>query len=252
MTKNKNMIFDIVPKNSTALITLEHVTKKFGHGSKQFVAVNDVSIKFYENQNVAILGSNGAGKTTIVEMILGLNKPTGGKILYHLCKNEKEKFKTMGIQFQDSTYPNFISVRRIIKFIKDAYDSDLTKTQLDEMIDVFGIRSYYNRDASSLSGGQLQRLNILLAIMHKPKIIFLDELSTGLDITIRNNIKKFVKDYCIKNKMTIVIVSHDINEILYLADRIIIMDHGKVTIDNLKDNILKINNNLEDFISKHI
>ena len=252
-TKNyQTRIDNACAENAKKIISIEHLTKEFGRKEKHVKAVNDISFCLYENQNIAFLGSNGAGKTTTVEMIVGITRPTSGKIKYFLSPKESDKLKYIGIQFQDSSYPSHLSVKSIVKFIRDAYNSKLTTTQLDGMIDQFGIRDFYKHNASSLSGGQKQRLNILLALLHKPKLVILDELSTGLDITIRNEIKKFIKQYCLENGMTIFIISHDIHEIDYLTDRLIIMDQGKIVADVLKKNLQKEKIDLEEFITRYI
>ncbi len=233
------------------LIEVKKVCKTFGKGKNKVVALNNVSFDIYDNQNIALVGSNGAGKTTIVEILAMLNKPTSGKIKYNF-ESKKPINELIGIQFQDSIYPPGITVKRIVKFIIDAYNSNITKDELENLIDVFGVRSFYKKNARSLSGGQSQRLNVLLALLHKPKIVFLDELSTGMDITIRTNIKKFIKEYCKKNKTNIVLVSHDMAEIEYLVDRVIIMQYGKVVKDVLLKDILKTGVSLEQYLTKYI
>lgn len=250
--KNKIRIDNTKPNHDNKLLVVDNLAKEFGKKEKKVKAIKGISFTIYEGQNVALLGSNGAGKTATVEILVGINKPTSGKINYYLSDRESDKLKHIGIQFQDSTYPSHLSVKSIIRFIKDAYHSKLTDKQLNEMIDQFGIKSFYKNHASSLSGGQRQRLNILLALLHKPKLVILDELSTGLDINIRNQIKKFIKQYCNENNMTILIISHDVNEISYLADRLIIMDKGKIVVDVLKDQLIKEKLDLEEFITKYI
>ncbi|GHU49855.1 hypothetical protein FACS189459_2550 [Bacilli bacterium] len=139
-----------------------------------------------------------------------------------------------------------------MEFIIAAYGATITKEELNEMLDLFQIKSFYKNNASSLSGGQSQRLNILLALMHKPKVVFLDELSTGLDITTRNSIKVFIKNYTKKHGMTVVLVSHDVSEIIYLCDRILVYREGTIVSDRM---IKEFNNDvpkLEEFISNMI
>lgn len=221
--------------NNNVLIKVENITKIFG---KNFVALDNISFEVYDGENLAILGGNGAGKTTLVETIAGLNKYSKGTINYYL--EQKNHFQEkIGIQFQNSSYPSGISVKRVVKFVMDIYNARLDKKEIIELIDIFGLKEFYNKNASSLSGGQQQRLNALLAILHRPKIIILDELSTGLDILIRNKIKRFIKNYAQKHKITVLIISHDMDEVLFLADRIIILMKGKIIYDDSKINTLK-------------
>ncbi|MDR0856965.1 MAG: ABC transporter ATP-binding protein [Mycoplasmataceae bacterium] len=224
-----------VVENTTSktLISLKNIRKEYGKNETKVMAVDGVSFNINEGENLALIGANGAGKTTTVEMILGINKPTSGTISYLFSKSGKAEDvkKELGIQFQDSTYPQYISVKKLITFIINAYNIRISTQELNSLIKTFKIKSFYNNPAASLSGGQTQRLNIFLSLIHKPKVVFLDELSTGLDITTRNDFKDFIKQYAIDNKMTIVLISHDVTEILALTDRMILLKKGKVVRD---------------------
>ncbi|MBO7084658.1 ABC transporter ATP-binding protein [bacterium] len=158
-------------------------------------AVNNISFDINYLENLAFIGANGAGKTTTVEIIAGINKPTSGTIDYNF-KYKKSFQEQIGIQFQDSSYPRGITVKNVIDFMRDAQGVDkerMSDEEFDELLDIFKIKEFYNLGASKLSGGQQQRLNVLLSLMHKPKIIFLDELATGLDIQIRHKLEEFVQ-----------------------------------------------------------
>lgn len=237
---------------SKTLIEVKNVVKEFGKNKKKVVALKGISFDIKDGENLALIGSNGAGKTTIVEIIAGLNKPTTGEIIYHFDDKNENINRNLGIQFQDSTYPAGLTVKRIISFILDAYGSSMTKDELKDIIDRFGVTSFYHQNAKSLSGGQSQRLNVLLALLHRPKVVFLDELSTGLDIRIRNEIKVFVKDYAKKYNMNIVLISHDMNEVEYLADRAIIMKDGEIVNEVKIKDLAKKHIKLEDYITKYI
>ncbi len=233
------------------LIEIKDLTKVFGHKENKVTAINGVSLNIYQNQNIALLGGNGAGKTTFVEIISGLNKQTSGEIKYHFEDNANFK-EYIGIQFQDSSYPVGIKVRQVIKFITKISKISINKDTLNAMLYIFGIDEFYNKKASSLFGGQQQRLNCLLAILNKPKFIILDELSTGLDVTIRNKIKTFIKEYAKENNITILIVSHDMDEVDYIADRIVIMKKGNIYLDMDKSDVIKKYKTLNNCISNYV
>lgn len=239
------------PRKQTALIEIKKVTKAFGKGKKQAVAVKNVSFNINDKENLALLGANGAGKTTLVEMLAGITKPTKGsiKINYSYENTYQEK---IGIQFQDSSYPTGLNVKNIVEFVSEVYGIKNTKKEIKEMVNKFGLMPFWKSNVMSLSGGQQQRLNILLAILNKPKILFLDELSTGLDISIRTQIKDFVYNYCNANKINIILISHDIAEIDQLTDRIIIMQNGIIKVDMYKDEIKKKYKTIENLIKKYI
>ncbi len=250
VSKTNNSLKTIIEDKSykgNKLIEVKDLRKSFGDK----VVLDGIDIDLYENQNVAILGGNGAGKTTLVEIVVGLNKPTSGEIKYNY-KYERNYLEKIGIQFQDSSYPPGLSVKNIIDFIIEMYNCDIPKDDFKGLLKIFGIDQFYNKRASVLSGGQSQRLNALIAIIQKPKILFLDELSTGLDISIRTRIREFIKDYAKNNNMSIVLVSHDMGEIDYLTDRIIFLKNGKKVVDCPKEKIIKEFKTLENFVTKYI
>ena len=222
------------------IIVLNDLYKRYVNGKKKVkVAVNKINLTFYENENVALLGANGAGKTSTLEMIAGIMPATSGKIEY-LFPYKNTFQEGIGIQFQDSSYPPGINVSDVIKFMVDVYNVDLNASELDQIVNAFGLKQLYHQKVKSLSGGQQQRLNILLALIHKPKVVFLDELSTGLDISVRTQIIQFVKKYCEQFKIQIVLVSHNMDEVQQICDRVIIMQSGEVKVDLwMKDVITK-------------
>lgn len=233
------------------LIEINNLVKKFGHKEKCKVVLNGVNLTVSKGKNLALLGGNGAGKTTLVETIAGLYKPDGGSIKY-LYKYDKTFQERLGIQFQDSFYPNAITVKEVIDFMIGLYGSKISHDELIAMLNIFGINEYYKKRVSKLSGGQQQRLNALLAIIHKPTVLFLDELSTGLDITIRTNIKRFIKHYAIENGITLILVSHDTDEIAYLADEIAVLKKGKIVYFDTKENIIQEYENIEKFLIPYL
>ncbi|MDK2820010.1 MAG: ABC transporter ATP-binding protein [Mycoplasmataceae bacterium] len=248
---NKNFHYDIVTtplrQGYGVLIDVKNLRKDFGNKT----VLHDITFQIRDGESIGILGGNGAGKTTMVEILAGLNKKTSGEIDY-LFEYKKSYLEEIGIQFQDSSYPPGLSVKEIIKFVLEIYGTKIESSELNALIRIFGINEYYTKHVSSLSGGQQQRLNALLALIHKPKVLFLDEISTGLDITIRTKIKKFIKEYARENGMTLVLVSHDMEELEFLVDRIIIIDKGRVVANIDKSEILEKHDSLTNFIAPYI
>ena len=238
-------------KESRELIKVNNLVKEFGKGENKKVVLNGINLTVYEGEHLALLGGNGAGKTTLVETIAGLYKPTSGTIDY-LYEYDKIFQDRLGIQFQDSSYPPAITVKEVINFMIEIYGSNVNNDELMALLKIFGIDSYYTKRASKLSGGQQQRLNCLLALIHKPTILFLDELSTGLDITIRTNIKKFIKSYAKENNITLILISHDMDEVEFLADQICVLKNGKIVFNDTKQNVLKKYHKLEQFIVPYL
>ncbi|MGL5732843.1 MAG: ATP-binding cassette domain-containing protein, partial [Metamycoplasmataceae bacterium] len=176
------------------LIDVVNLRKDFGKLKHAKTVLQNITFKIREGEALGILGANGAGKTTLVEILAGLNKQTSGEVNY-LFDYKKSYLEEVGIQFQESSYPPGLSVKEIIAFVIEIYGTKIDDNELNALIHIFGINEFYKKHASSLSGGQQQRLNALLALIHKPKVLFLDEISTGLDITIRTKIKDFIKVY---------------------------------------------------------
>lgn len=237
--------------NQKALITISHLKKHFRRGKKKLQVLKDVNLQINDRQNLALLGANGAGKTTLVECIVGTTKQDSGEITYNYdyVNNFQEK---LGIQFQDSSYPGGLKVKNIVNFMVEVYDVPIKKKELDDLVFQFGLKELWKHSARSLSGGQKQRLNILLALLHQPKIVFLDELSTGLDISAKEQVTGFIKDYCQKHNITIVLVSHDVHEIEQLCDRIVILQSGKIKVDVLKKDIAKNFGNINNLLRQYI
>lgn len=229
------------------IIKIDHVIKSFGKND----VLKDVNFVINQGEHLALLGSNGAGKTTLLNIIVGLLKPTGGTVEY-LYEYKNSNLEEIGMQFQDSSYPKGITAKNVIDFMLEVYKSNIDKNELDAIIEIFGITKFLNKSASALSGGQQQRINAMLAIVHKPKIAFLDELSTGLDILSKKKITQFILDFCNANGMTLCIVSHDLLEIDYFSKRIVLLDDGKVVVDANKEEIMSKFGSLEKFINLYI
>lgn len=226
------------------LIEIKNIFKQFGDKK----VLQDLSLDIFENQNLAILGGNGAGKTVLTEIIVGLNKVEKGTIEYFF--DTKNWQNQLGIQFQDATFPKGIKVWEVVRFITGLYSFQENKEKLKELIQTFGIVEFYAKEASSLSGGEKQRLNLLLAIIHNPEVIILDEISTGLDVVLRKRIITYIKKFAIENKSSVILISHDFSEIDYLCDRFVILKNGKIDIDINREEINKQKTNVISFLEK--
>ncbi|QSF13494.1 ABC transporter ATP-binding protein [Mycoplasma sp. Mirounga ES2805-ORL] len=232
--KQNNEIKKVKYSGLKKLIELNNLVKEYKIKKQKISVVNNLSFNIYQGQNVALLGGNGAGKTTTVEMIVGILKPTSGKITYNFSDSSTATngSSKIGIQFQDSSYPQGLTVKDVIKSVNKIYGNLTNDREMELLTKIFGIDEFINNKASSLSGGQHQRLNALLAIVNKPELLILDELSTGLDIKIKSRLVNFLKEFIKKTNSTLLLVSHDINEIETLADRIVIIDKGVLIYDN--------------------
>ncbi len=241
-------------KKDQPILEVKHISQIFGKNKKQKIALNDLSLVISKGEHISIMGPNGAGKSTFIDILAGLKKPVKGSIEYHFddMKNYKNK---IGIQFQSSSYPSGISARDVIRFALMLYDVEISHKELNQLIKTFGIDTYLKKRCSTLSGGQVQRLNLLVSLIHKPEILLLDELSTGLDIEIRTNINKFIKEYAASNNITLILVSHNIPEIEALTSRTIFLIQGQKVADLYNEDIIKefgsIQNLWEQLVAKY-
>ncbi len=217
------------PGPNTPVLSIKNVTKKFG----SVVALDGITFDLMPGERIGLIGGNGAGKTTLSETIAGLIKQTSGTIQYGF-KYQSSPQEKIGMQFQQSEYPSGLSIKDMIMFAINLRKLKISKKELESLLKTFQIEEFYKRKAKSVSGGQRQKLNILMSIIHNPEIIILDELSTGLDIAAREDIISFVDTVLTKNKIATILISHHMGEIEALCDKVIVLDAGKV------QNIIKI------------
>ncbi|MBN2041398.1 MAG: ABC transporter ATP-binding protein [Spirochaetes bacterium] len=202
-------------------------------------AVDGVSLSIKQGICFGLLGPNGAGKTTLIEIIEGITRQTSGEIFYK-GKPRKLKFRNeVGIQFQNTQLPEFLTVKECLKTFRNLYSH---KLPLEDLIEMCQLREIYNRDNRKISGGQKQRLLLAIALANDPELIFLDEPTTGLDPQARRHLWDIVRNIKANNK-TIVITTHYMEEAEILCDEIAIMDSGKIIAQGSPSVLLKKNNN---------
>lgn len=203
-------------------IVVEKLTKKYGNQT----VVDNLSIAVNKGEVFGLLGANGAGKSTTIECILGTKKADVGTVTVFGCdpkKNRKELFQKIGVQFQESDYQPEIKVSELCEETACLYRNP---ANWKELCNQFGIGDKQNSAVKSLSGGERQRLFIVLALIPNPELVFLDELTTGLDVKARRGVWKILSD--LKDKgLTIFLTSHYMDEVEALCNRICILRAGK-------------------------
>jgi ABC-2 type transport system ATP-binding protein len=210
-------------------------TRQLVKSYKELTAVNGLDLSIEEGTCFGLLGPNGAGKTTTLEMIEGILPPTSGEILYQGKPVGKEFSEDIGIQFQSTALPDFLRVHEVLTLFSAFYRKRSSHEELKELCD---LGEFWDRDASKLSGGQRQRVLLALALVNDPKIVFLDEPTTGLDPQARRRFWELVR-LIKKRGKTIVLTTHYMEEAYELCDRIAIMNHGKVIAEGSPDDLLK-------------
>ncbi len=188
------------------------------------LAVNEVSFEVRAGNCFGLLGPNGAGKTTTVEIIEGVTPATAGEV-YYFGKLAGNKFREeVGIQFQDTALQDYLTVRETLQMFRSLYDR---KADLEHIIRECSLEDLQDRDNRKLSGGQRQRLFLAVALVNKPKLVFLDEPTTGLDPQARRNFWDLVRRIQ-SDGTTVILTTHYMDEAQILCDEIAIMDVGQI------------------------
>lgn len=210
-------------ESSHIVIEADGLIKNYG----SFQAVRGVNFQVYQGEVFGLLGPNGAGKTTTMEMIEGLRKPDGGRAIVAGFDTQKDLGKVkevIGVQLQSTSLFELLTVEEIMRMYASFYPSSVPIKPLLEDMTLIDKR---NGRVKHLSGGQKQRLAIGLALLNDPKVIFLDEPTTGLDPTARRTLWEIILKLKERGK-TIVLSTHYMEEAHVLCDRICLMDQGKV------------------------
>lgn len=204
------------------VIKVEHLTKAYG----SLLAVDDLSFSVNRGMVFGLLGPNGAGKSTTIECILGTktgDSPHLSILGMNPVKDRKTLFERVGVQFQDSSYQDQITVSELCEVTASLY-RDAADPQ--ELLTRFGIADKTNCLVKDLSGGERQRLFIVLALIPNPEVVFLDELTTGLDAKARREVWKILSN--LKDRgLTILLTSHFMDEVQALCDQICILKQGQ-------------------------
>ena len=224
-------------------VSVRNLTKSFS-GRR---VVDDLSFDVQKGEVFALLGHNGAGKSTTIDLILGLKAPDGGsaKILgMDAAKNRKQVFERVGVQLQNTRYQPNITVEEACIEYASLYAAPADYPQLLEQ---FGLGALRKNFVSKLSGGERQKLSVVLALIGNPQIVFLDELTTGLDVVARREVWRTLKQLK-EQGLTIFLTTHYMEEAEALCDRVYIIKSGKRVAEGTIDAVIAASGqkNLED------
>ena len=202
------------------ILEVHHLRKRFS----SVEAVRDVSFQVRPGICFGLLGPNGAGKTTTMEIVEDIIEATGGEVLYNGCPRTGSFREEIGIQFQHTSLLEFLTVEETLATFARLYSDPADTEEITRRCDLTSLRKQRN---SKLSGGQSQRLMLALALINQPRLIFLDEPSTGLDPQSRRNLWDIIRQLKEEGR-TLILTTHSMEEAEYLCDEIAIMDKGRI------------------------
>jgi ABC-2 type transport system ATP-binding protein len=215
------------------IISVKNLVKNYG----TFEAVKNISFEVYEGEIFGLLGPNGAGKSTTLEIMETLRTKTSGEIMvdgFNLDKDPTSIKQVIGVQLQTSGFYPGLNLVELIEMFCGLYDED---TDPLELLDTVNLRDKAKAKFKELSGGQKQRFSIATTLINKPRIIFLDEPTTGLDPQARRNLWELIKN--IRNKgTTVIITTHYMDEAEVLCDRVAIIERGNIVAIDSPDGLI--------------
>lgn len=228
------------------MIEVKNLRKVFKHKTGVSVAVDNISLFIAQGEAVALIGPNGAGKSTTIKMLTGILYPTSGEIsVLGLSpqKNRKEVVRQIGAVFgqRSALLPN-LPLSDTLNLFGVMYG--MSKSEIKERIEYLetqlDMKSFHDQPIRTLSLGQRMRVEIACALVHNPKILFLDEPSIGLDIIAKQALREMLLYLRKEHNMTIFLTSHDVGDIEAICDRTIIVNHGKIVVDEPTSELHKL------------
>ncbi len=209
-------------------VQVKNLSKKF----KNTFAVNNISFEIEKNKTIGLLGPNGCGKTTSIGMMLGLIKPSGGEIIIDNKNLETLKRDDILARINFASpyieLPKKLTVKQNLDVYGRLYGIKNLNERINEISEDLDIKSFFKRPTGELSSGQKNRVSLAKSLINKPEILLLDEPTASLDPDIGDFIRSYIQKYRSKNKVTILLASHNMNEVERLCDSIIMMKKGKI------------------------
>ncbi len=235
-------------KKEKNMLELEHIKKAYDG----VTILNDINLQINDGEIVSILGPSGCGKTTLLNLILGLVNADGGKIIFNgndITDTPMEK-RGFNIVFQDyALFPNLNVIKNIRYGLKNKPGISSEK-EINDLIELLGLKEHLNKRIEQLSGGQKQRVALARTLVMKPKILLLDEPLSALDGVIKESIKAKIREIAREYHLTTVIVTHDPEEALTLSNHVMIINKGSISQFGTPDEI--VNTPKNDFVEKFI
>ena len=233
-------------------IEIKELTKIYNN----YIAVDKINFEIEKNKTVGLLGPNGCGKTTTIGMILGLVSPSEGKILIENKNVNSFKRDDILKRFNFASpyveLPKKLTVKQNLEIYGRLYSIENLYERINEISHDLDIKSFFDRRTGELSSGQKNRVSLAKSLINKPEILLLDEPTASLDPDIGDFIRSYIQEYKTKNKITVLLASHNMNEVERLCDSVIMMKKGKIIDSGTCKELIKKHgrNNLEETFLK--
>ena len=230
------------------MLELKNIEKSFDNVN----VLNHVNFSVEDGEIVSILGSSGSGKTTLLNIILGITQPDSGEIIFDTHDITKISMENRGfnIVFQDyALFPNLNAYENIVYGLRNKPNIS-TSEEVQELIELLGLKEHLNKNIEQLSGGQKQRVALARTLVMKPKVLLLDEPLSALDGVIKESIKDKIKQIAREYHLTTIIVTHDPEEALSLSDKVMVINGGTILQYAKPDEI--INSPSDSFVTEFI
>ena len=233
-------------------IEIKKLTKIYN----KFLAVNKIDFQIDKNRTIGLLGPNGCGKTTTIGMLLGLVSPSDGEILIEKKNinlfSRDEILKRFNFASPYVELPKKLTVRQNLEIYGRLYEIENLNKRINEISSDLDIKNFFERKTGELSSGQKNRVSLAKSLINKPEILLLDEPTASLDPDIGDFIRSYIQEYKTRNKVTVLLASHNMNEVERLCDSIIMMRRGKIIDKGTCSELIKKHgrNNLEETFLK--
>ena len=233
------------------LITVENLSKKYS----SIEAVKNLNFTINENEILALLGPNGCGKTTTIAMMLGLLKPTSGRVLIHGQDIEKNRISLLHKMNFISPYielPKKLTVKENLIVYGNLYGIKKIKTRIEYLVEKLRLSEFIYKKTGELSSGQKNRVSLAKALINEPSVLFLDEPTASLDPETGDFVRSFIEKISSEKKMSILLASHNMNEVKRLCKKVLMMKNGLIIDEGTPDNLINKHGkkNLEEVFLK--
>ncbi|WP_338984611.1 ATP-binding cassette domain-containing protein [Spiroplasma endosymbiont of Diplazon laetatorius] len=213
-------------ENKELCVSLENVSKIF---NKTVWAIKKINLKIYKGEGVAIIGPNQSGKSVLGRLIASQIKQSGGVIEYNF--SDDNVMANIGFQFRQTSWPDGFTVKEVFNLYKNIHNVN-DKKWIDDIVNVFGIESRWNKTLTSCNTSWLQLFSIALAIINKPELVVLDEVSSSIGLDFKIKILNFLREYKEENNATFVVISPDDSTFEILCQRVIVLETGFIISDD--------------------